>query len=294
MSVTTATATGRPARYELVHRDRLANVTSRPPLLSYIAQVWERRHFILADARGRVTSGTRGTLLGPIWLVLKPILDGGAYFLIFGVVLGVNAGIDNFLGYLIIGVFLFSYTSRCLTRGATSLISGKNLIRAFSFPRASLPVASVVNEAIAFAPVLAVMLLLIVTMPPHEPITWRWLLLPVILVLQTMFNLGLALTAARATARIPDLSLLIGFATRLWLYASGVMFSFDRFVTHPDVIRIIELNPLFIVLDMARDVLLYSTIPSAASWALLAGWGSLALTFGTIFFWRGEESYGRA
>jgi teichoic acid transport system permease protein len=282
----------RPTAVEVIEPSRLDRVASRPPFGQYVRQLWQRRHFILADAHGRLVSGTRGTLLGMAWLVLTPVLDGVAYYVVFGLLLQVSRGIENFVAYLIVGVFLFSFTSRCLSQGAQSLLNNKNLVRAFSFPRAALPVAAVVREVLNLVPVLAVMVVLVLAIPPVEHLTWRWLLLPGILALQTVFNLGIALIAARATARVPDLRHLLGFVTRFWLYGSAVFFSFERFVEHPDLLRVLQLNPLFIVLDMARDVLLYATTPALGSWALLAAWAAAALALGSLYFWRGEERYG--
>lgn len=282
----------RPVRHESVRLAELEHVYQRPPLGEYLTRLWERRHFIRADARGRVISGSRGTLLGMGWLILRPILDGAAYYVIFGLVLRTSRGIENFVGYLLIGIFLFQFTARCLSGGANSLVTGKNLLKAFSFPRAALPIGAVARETLSFIPVLGVMLLLILALPPTEQITWRWLLLPLILALQLAFAYGLALAAARATAHIPDLSQLISVLTRFWLYGSAVFFSYDSFDSYPGIQAVMEVNPMFVVLDMTRDVLLYAETPTLQSWALLVAWSVALGAGGTVYFWRGEERYG--
>lgn len=282
----------REVREEVVRLSSLRDVHRRPPLPRYVGQLWDRRHFIRADARGRLVSGTRSTFLGMAWLVLKPVLDGAVYYLIFGVLLELSRGIDNFVAYLLIGVFLFQFTARCLTGGAQSVTGGRSLIRSFSFPRAALPVSVVTREVLNLAPVVAVLLLLVLLLPPAEPVTWRWLLFPLVLALQAVFAFGLALLAARAVARIPDLSNLLSFGLRIWLYGSAVFFSFDRFVEDPELQRLLELNPMFIVLDMSRDVLIYATTPDLSTWLVLTAWAVGSAVLGLVFFWRGEESYG--
>lgn len=285
-------APDRPTRHEVVHLAELRPVFARPPLPVYLSQLWVRRHFIVADARAKLVAGTRGDLLGGAWLALRPAMDGAAYFVIFGVLLQLSRGIDNFIAYLLLGVFLFHYTIRCLTAGAQSMISGRNLVRSFTFPRAALPLAVVVREVLNLVPVLAVMFVLVLVIPPLEQVTWRWLLFPLVVLLQTVFNLGLALLAARATAHVPDVANLITFLARIWLYGSAVFFSLDRFVSDPGVLRVLELNPMFQVLDMSRDVLLYATTPEPRSWFVLTAWAVAAFVGGLVFFWRGEETYG--
>ena len=271
----------------------LKPVGSRPPLASYLRALWQRRHFIWVDSRARAFSANGGYLLGNAWLVLSPLLEGLTYYLVFGLLLQTSRGIENYTGYLLIGVFMFHYTSRCMTGGANALILGRNMIRAFSFPRAALPMSVVLRELAGMGPVVLTMLVMILAIPPHADVSWRWLLFPAVLTLQTLFNLGLALIMARIAHHLPDIRKVVGFVTRLWLYASAVMFSFDRYVEDPDLVRLLEMNPMFIVLDITRDLLLYSATPSAASWLTLTAWAACSLTAGLVFFWRAEERYGR-
>ena len=294
----------RPRVVVTVEGAGMLRVVSRPPMGEYLRRLWQRRHFIVADSRARVESSNRVNILGSVWLVLNPLLSGVVYFVIFGLVLQGRRGIDNFPGYLIIGVFMFQFTIRCLTQGSRSISGGKSLIRAFSFPRASLPVAMVLRETLKFIPALITMLVLIIAIPYVMPlldpggeplelrISWLWLLFPGVLVLQLVLNLGIALLAARVTAKIPDLTQVISIFARFWLYGSAVFFSIDRFDAVPALQTIMRLNPMYLVLDIARDLLLYATAPSWMSWALLSAWSAGVLVAGAVYFWRGEETYG--
>lgn len=296
----------RPRSIIEVDASDLSPVLARPPLPTYLARLWQRRHFIAADARAQVASTSRATTLGSAWLVLGPLLNGAVYFVIFGLVLSASRGIENYPGYLVVGVFLFQYTIHCLGQGSRAIIGGRALIRSFAFPRAALPLAVVARQTIRFLPALVVMLLLVLAIPPLlgllDPggtpvelrVTWLWLLVPAVLALQLLLNTGLVLLAARATARVPDLTQLISLVSRFWLYASAVFFSIDRFEAYPVLHAVMEVNPMFLVLDIARDLLLYAVLPAWESWALLGGWAFGLLLVGTVVFWRAEESYGTA
>lgn len=281
-------------RQEVVGSWALKPVGKRVGLMTYLKQLADRRHFIWADSRARAFSGNRNMILGNLWLVLLPVLDGLAYFLIFGVLLQLSRGMENYVAFLLIGIFMFQFTIRSLNNGATAITGARNMIRAFTFPRASLPIAIVVREAISMLPVVVMMAVLILVLPPRTDITWHWLLFPAIFFLQGVFNLGIAFFAARATARIPDLRHIFSVFARFWRYGSAVMFPFDRFVdNNPQLLAILELNPLFIIIDMYRSVLLYGQVPEFRSWLLLAAWSVGALVLGFLFFWRAEEQYGR-
>ncbi|WP_277209343.1 ABC transporter permease [Isoptericola croceus] len=283
-----------PVSLEVVSAGRLKQVGARPPVREYLAQLWSRRHFLWAEARAKVSSGTRETVLGQAWMIINPILNGLAYYLIFGLILDTRRDIDNFLGYLVIGVFLFQFTTQCVRGGARSIQTGRNLIRAFSFPRASLPISVVLRGVLNLVPTIAAMLLLIVTLPENETWTRAALLFPLVLALQTCLATGIALFFARLTTVLPDISQLISVGMRIWLYTSAVFFSIDRFEKFPWIVGLMEANPMYMVLDAARDCLLYATVPEASTWIGLTSWSLGALAFGFLFFWHGEESYGRA
>ncbi|MFB7798562.1 ABC transporter permease [Isoptericola sp. NPDC056134] len=278
---------------EVVSTGRLSQVGARPPIRTYLAQLWKRRHFLWAEARAKVTSGTRETLLGQAWLVINPMLNGLAYYLIFGLVLGGKGGIPNFLGYLIIGVFLFQFTTQCASGGAKSIASGRNLIRAFTFPRASLPISVVLRGVLNLAPTLGAMFVLILALPEQEHWSPAAALFPAVLVLQVLFTTGLALLLARAAAALPDLNQLISVLMRFWLYGSAVFFSIERFENYPWIVGIMEANPMYMVLDAARDTLLYGVVPAMSTWIGLGAWSMGVLVVGFLVFWRAEESYGR-
>ncbi|GAB3655028.1 ABC transporter permease [Zhihengliuella somnathii] len=275
-----------------VNMSRLQRVGQRKGLWTYLREVWQYRHFIFYDSRARVETRNEGSALGNIWLVLTPVLNGLTYFLVFGLLLGTRKGVDNFLGFLIIGVFMFSFTSRSINAGARSIQQGRSLITSFRFPRISLPIAVTLRESMAFLPAAIAMIVMVIVLPEDETITWRWLLIVPILALQVLFNLGLSLVLARAVASVRDVGNLLPFATRIWLYSSGVFYSVERFTSDPTLLTIISFNPLFQVLEMTRDVILYEAVPGWDSWAILGGWAVILTLIGIVYFWQGEEKYG--
>src|SRR5690606_20411863 len=107
-----------------------------------------------------------------------------------------------------------------VTAGAKSISSNLSLIRALHFPRAALPFAYTIQELQQLA--ISMGVLVIIVFITGEVPTWYWLMIPVVLVLQTMFNVGAGLVMARIGASMRDLNQLLPFITRTWLYASGV------------------------------------------------------------------------
>lgn len=276
-----------------VNLSKMRRVGARPPLGQYIAALYGRRQFIMFDARARVQSANDNDRLGSLWLILTPILNGMTYYFMFGVLLGTSRGIENFLGYLVIGVFTFQMSRSSISQGARSLASNRKVIQAFNFPRAALPLAANLRELLSSIPATITMLLIIIVAAPVEEISWRWLLIIPAIGLQFVFNLGVGMILAPLVLKVNDIGNLLSFVLRLWMYGSAVFYSLDRFAAYPELVSVLELNPLFIVIDILRDSLLYSTTPSWNSWAVLSTWAFGTLVIGFVSFWRKEESYGR-
>lgn len=277
-----------------VSSEGLFPIGRRTSLKSYVVALWGRRHFIIAESRAKVSGLTKRNILGYGWLFLNPLLSVIAFWFIFGFILGASRGIPNFVGYLVIGVFFFQFTGKTMTSGIAAIRNGAPMIKGFQFPRAALPISIVVRNFLDFIPSVLVMTLLLLIVPPAEVLTWRVFLVPAVVVLQTMFNVGLACLLARIGHMIPDISNLVSVFSRFWLYGSGVFFSIDvSLAGHPLIMSIMQWNPMYAYLKIVRNSLLYGLDSSPLLWTSAVLWAVCLLIGGFVFFWRGEESYGR-
>ncbi len=271
----------------------LLEVGGRPPLGVYIHRLLQRRHFAFASASAQATSKYKNNILGNLWMVLNPTFNALAYYVIFALILKSSRGLENFFAFIVLGIFLFRYSLGCLNAGIGLMRSSRGLIRAFAFPRAALPLAALLREMIMTLPTIITALVLIVIVPPHAYPNRLWLLFPALLALQTLFNFGLMLIAARISELIPDIGSLISVITRFWMYGSGVLFSIDRFVDNPVFTVVMQFNPLFHVLEIARSLIIDGILPPPGPWLILTAYAFGTFVFGFIYFWRGEVNYGR-
>lgn len=277
-----------------VSSEGLVPVGKRTSLRSYLSSLWDRRYFIIAESRAKMSGSTRKNILGFGWMFLNPLLSVLAFWFIFGFILQTSKEIDNFLGFLVIGVFFFQYTGKSMTGGTNAIRSGASMIKGFQFPRAALPISTVVRNLLDFIPSFAVMVILLAVLPPVEVITWRVVLIIPVIALQTIFNVGLACLLARVGHKIPDLSNFMSIISRFWLYGSGVFFSIDeKLAKYPELLTAMQANPMYSFLTLARNSLLYGVDSPLWMWASAIAWSFGLLIVGFLFFWRGEESYGR-
>jgi teichoic acid transport system permease protein len=269
---------------------------ARPSLPRYARRLWNYRHFIAYYANAKLVVSFSTARLGQLWQVLTPITNAAVYYLIFGVILNTKGGVENFIAYLCTGLFVFNFTSAVVQQGVQSISGNLGLIRALHFPRAALPIAVMLTQFQSL--IMSVLVLVCIVLITGEPITLDWLLLVPTLALQAVFSVGLAFVLARLGSTVTDLKQVMPFVLRTWMYASGVLYSTVNFERHLPgwASTLVELNPMLIYIELARHSLMESTVlvsPVSQLWLLGVAWAVVVGLGGFIYFWQGEQEYGR-
>ncbi|MEU5564220.1 ABC transporter permease [Micromonospora musae] len=281
---------------QLAARYGLRVAGERPSLADYSRRLWHYRHFIAAYANAKLVASYSNARLGQLWQVLTPLTNAAVYFLIFGIVLKQNS-IPNFIAYLCTGLFIFNFTQTAAQNGTQAISGNLGLIRALHFPRACLPLAITVTQ---FQQLLgSLVVLLAIVLVTGEPITFAWLILVPAVLLQTIFNAGLTMAVARMGAKVSDLRQVMPFVMRAWMYGSGVLYSVALFEESLPgwATRLVEFNPMLVYIELARIALLEeapvlnSSLPQL--WLVATGWAIVMGVGGYLYFWRGEQEYGR-
>lgn len=271
---------------------------ARPGLVSYVRQLWGRRHFILAFSQAKLTAQYSQAKLGQLWQVATPLLNAAVYLVIFGVILKTSRGMpmDVYIPFLVTGVFAFTFTQSSVMAGVRSISGNLGLVRALHFPRASLPISFALQQLQQLLFSMIVLLAIVVGFGSYPALSW--LLAVPALVLQFVFNTGLAMIMARLGAKTPDLAQLMPFIMRTWLYASGVMFSIPVMLADKPawIADVLMYNPAAVYMDLIRFALIdgygSENLPSHV-WAAGLGWAVLVGFAGFVYFWKAEERYGR-
>ena len=272
---------------DLELRDAYEKVSIR----SYLSDLWSRRSYIWYAALSELRQRQADTVLGNVWHLLNPLLSIGVYYLVFGLLLdiGERSG-DNYFLFLSSGLFLFQFTQKATNKGARSIVSNTGLMRVVRFPRALLPVTSTAAEIMAFWSSLVVIYGIAIV---STTFSWTWLLLPVVVAVQALFNVGASLIAARLTTHFRDTTELLPYFFRLLLYGSGVIFSVERFTEdNPTLEFLFTLNPLYSFMTLGRWSVMAGSFDGRCV-VSVAVWTLVIVVVGFAWFRAGEEKYAR-
>jgi teichoic acid transport system permease protein len=281
-----------------------------PSVPTYLRSVWARREFAFSMAAGELRSQNFDTVLGNLWHLLNPLMLVAVYFLMFGVILNVSRGMPNFVGFLAVGIFTYSFLQRSATSGAGSIVGNLGLIRSLQFPRILLPTYAVLKEALAFGSTLVVMIVVVIATELQAcagqdapevcgtftvPITADWLVFLPLFALMLLFGFGSAFVTARLTDHVRDTTNLLPYLFRIAFYVSGVLYPVDRFVRDPWMKEVFNANPFYAFVTLVRHYLMptYSATDLGKLWIYAVVWSFGLFAFGLLYFRAREKRYGR-
>jgi teichoic acid transport system permease protein len=257
-----------------------------PPLRAYARALWKRREFAFELARTNLRAEHFNTALGQLWLLLNPVLLAFVYFALIEIVRSGSPGIE-YLAHLMLALFTYRLVSRSVSQGARSVVGGGRLILNTAFPRAVLPLVSVLIAIITFVPTLVVYAIVhgVAGLPVGPHLLWT---VPIFLLI-VMFAAGAAMIAATAQVYFRDLANFLPYATRIWLYTSPVLYYVEDVPERWEAL--FAANPLYPMLGSLSEVVDKGQTPNP-EWLLWSlAWALCTLVAGALLFVSREREF---
>ena len=247
--------------------------------MSTIKELYAYRQMIFSlvkkDLRGRY----KGSVLGFLWTFINPLFQLIVYTIVFSKIL--RNDIPRYYLYLFVALIPWIFFSSSITVGAASIISQKDLVKKIYFPRMVIPISYVtscfVNMLLCFIVIFAV---IIVT---GAGVNFLALLtLPVIMIVEYIFALGMAMIASAVTVYFRDLEHILGIIAMAWMYLTPVVYS--KKIVPDRYLPLFNLNPMTHIIDCYRTVLYEKQVPDLTALLWAAGLGVFFLIFGAFVF----------
>ena len=251
------------------------------------------RDLIVLMAKRDFSLKYKQTVLGPLWLVINPIITSLIYVLVFAQVAQISTdGAPPILFYLI-STSAWSYVSSIFNQTSNTFLINSYVFGKVYFPRLTVPVSNVlvslVEFLIRFAVIILFMIFFMVTTGfKVNPVSF--LMIVPVLLWAGMMSMGLGLFICSLTVRYRDLKILAGFAMQLWMYASAVVFPLSQ-ITDPVILKMLEFNPAVPIMEMTRKAVLGTGTVTHASLLFSVCFAVLVFLVGTLLFQRAERTF---
>ena len=263
-----------------------------------LKEVWDYRDLVLLFVQRNFIITYKQTILGPLWVVLSPLITSVIFTVVFGGIAQISTeGAPQFLFYMA-GNAIWSFFSTCLTGTANTFTGNAGLFGKIYFPRLVQPVSQVLTSLANFGIQFCMFLIFWVYFlfnPSVEGGVVRpnlWLLaLPLVLLMVMSFGLGMGIIVSSLTTKYRDLAVVVGFGMSLWMYATPVVYPMSQLDASPVLKFLVGLNPMTGPVQAYRYALLGcgSVSPGALLYSLI--WTAAVLTLGVILFSRIEKTF---
>lgn len=247
------------------------------------------QQFIKRDVLARY----RGSSLGILWSLLRPLSMLGLYTVVFGYIFESRFGSHpnetrlEFTFALFCGLILFDFFGECVWRAPTLVLSNPNYVTKVVFPLEILPVvavgAALTQLVISFVP------LFIGLVCAHGAISLTALYLPIILVPLILLCLGITWLLASLGVFIRDINAIVPVAMAFIMYASAIFYPISR--VPPKLLPVVLWNPLAVIIDEARNAVLWGMPPVWGRYGIVLLVSFVVMIFGYAFFMRTKNAF---
>lgn len=263
----------RDLRPELTEPPASLRFRRKLDLRDAMSELWRARGLIRTLVERDLRVRYKRTFLGIGWAVVGPLLFMVVFTFFFQKAGHIQTAGVPYALFTFIALVPWNFFSEAVTLGSGSLLGNLALLNKVYCPREVFPIASVLIAAFDTLVSVAVLVVLFIAYgyPPAGASAW----IPLLVVIEVAFSLGLALFTSSTLIYLRDLRYAVPLAVQLGLFASPVAYSISSI---PKSIRPVYdlLDPMAPILDAYRRTVLHGLSPQ---------WGALGLAALASFAW---------
>lgn len=254
------------------------------PLRLLIRDVWRSRGLVRILARKDFFVRYRRASFGLLWAVGLPLVQASVLALVLDRIAPFETGIDVPV-FVLAGVLPWTTFSAAVLAGATSIVDGQGIATRIYFPRAVLPLVSVMSSLYGFLPGLGILIAMAAAFgtPLGPDLT---LLIPASLLLAALAG-AFALLLASLQVYFRDVRHILAALMMPWFWGSAVFYPLDRL---GDFGRWIELNPAVGMIQLFR-----ASLGAGGDWGrpvwISVGWVAVLLAGAAVLHRRYDRVF---
>lgn len=229
-------------------------------------------------ARRDVMIRYKHSVLGIYWAVLNPLLMALVFTMVFSKIMRVKVVGVPYVVFMLTGLTVWNLFSNSVTSAVQSLTGNANLLAKSYFPREILPTSAIVARLVDFF--FALVVLIFFFLIYHVHLGWTAFALPLVLLPELLFTLGVSYLVAAVNVLYRDVNQLVGLVLMLWMYLSPIVYTIA--LVPARYYKVYLLNPMGEAVYLSQEIMLYNRLPFSWHYLLfvlvsigmfLVGWG---------------------
>lgn len=274
-------------------RDDITYINAKSRLFSVnFSELLKYRDLIWLMVKRDLVNSYKQTVLGPIWIIINPLLSTSVFTIIFDVIAGISTdGVPPFLFYMA-GNVLWAFFAACLNGASSTFLANARIFGKVYFPRLVMPIAGIIFNFINFVVQLSVFVILVVifaVVGNNVHPNLLLLLTPVLIMQTALLGTGIGLIVSSITTKYRDLRILVTFGVSLLMYITPVVYPVSKV---PESFRWVMLcNPVAPIVESFRCAFLGSGEFHWVFWLLSLAVTAVIVFFGVIVFNKVEKNF---
>ena len=230
----------------------------------------------------------RGSVLGFVWSLVSPLLMLGVYTLAFKYIIYRGNTPEGFVFLLLLGILAWNFFVGSLVMSTGAIVDNAGLLKSVLFPRAVLPISSVLFNFAQYVLTVAVLIPVMVVIY-RVPVTPFVVLYPLFLFLQLVFVTGLALALSAAAAHLRDTRHLLDIALQVLFWTTPIVWPLAS--VHAKWHPLVFLSPMSSFVVAYQRIFYYGIWPGVEVTAVAITYAAVALAIGTAFFLHSDRRF---
>lgn len=252
-------------------------------VIKTIGEVWLYRfalkNFVVNGLRMRY----RRSFLGFLWSLLNPLLMMIVVSVVFSAIFKVDLKVYGI--YIFTGLAPWGYLNAAILGGCQTLINAEGFLKKVYLPKALFPLVSVTTETVNF--LFSIVSLYILSLALGNSIKITILLLPFVILIMFMFNLGWAMLLGTTTAYFRDLSQIMIVLFQALFYLTPIVYQVEAI---PENFRwFIYYNPLYYFINLFRKAIYGTGSITLLDWGIPIGLALLMFLIGSWVMMRKDR-----
>lgn len=248
-------------------------------LIEKFKEIYQYRHMLYTLVKQDIKGRYKGSFLGFLWTLLNPLLLLAVYSVVFQFIF--KSGIENYPIYLFICLVPWNTFANTIAVGTVCVSNGASILKKVYFPREVLPLSIVISNTIQYFFSLVIILAAVIFFSPIG-ISWYILFLPLIVLLQAVFSLGIIFILSAINVYVRDVQYIMNPVMMVWMYATPILYSIKMI---PEKwLSLYNLNPMVKIMEGYQSILYSKTMPDFAGLGIVAIISIVILIFGYLLF----------
>lgn len=261
--------------------------------IEMFASLWRNRQLVLQMSKREAVGRYRGSIFGLAWSFFNPLLMLVIYTFVFSVVfkarwgVGVEESKTDFAIILFVGLLVHGLFAESINRAPALIIANANYVKKVVFPLEILPWVAL-GSAI-FHTMISLMVLFLAQLILNQSIPMTAILFPLVLLPLVLGVMGLSWFLSALGVYLRDVGQVIGMFTTVMLFVSAVFFPITAL---PERYQVwLRFNPLAVIIEQSRDVLVFGRFPNFGTWAFMMAIGILLSWAGFAWFQKTRKGF---